>query len=104
MLPSEVRRLTTDSLVRVFPGAWKLLYFLRLPSRDGAPSLTILSLFLSVSFFPTSFRRQWAEFMGALYPLCAFRSSFVEFTLRSNVLFMNLLGRKCSPCPIPLPS
>src|SRR5574341_1110001 len=31
--------------------------FLRLPSRDGAPSLPLLSLFLSLIFFPTSFRR-----------------------------------------------
>ena len=29
--------------------------FLRLPSWDGAPSLPLLSLFLSFIFFPTSF-------------------------------------------------
>ena len=39
--------------------------FLRLPSWDGAPSLPLLSLFLSFIFFPTSFRRQWAAFLGA---------------------------------------
>ena len=39
MLPSVVPRLATDSAVRVFPGVWKLLSFLRLPSQDGAPSL-----------------------------------------------------------------
>ena len=39
--------------------------FLRLPSRDGAPSLPLLSLFLSFMFFPTSFRRQWVAFLGA---------------------------------------
>ena len=49
-LPSEVPRLATDSPVRVFPGVWKLL-FLRLPSREGAPSLPLLSLFLSFVFF-----------------------------------------------------
>ena len=32
MLPSVVPRLITDSAVRVFPGVWKLLSFLRLPS------------------------------------------------------------------------
>ena len=32
--------------------------FLRLPSQDGAPSLPLLSLFLSFIFFPTSFQRQ----------------------------------------------
>ena len=65
MLPSVVPRLATDSAVRVFPGVWKLLSFLRLPSWDGAPSLPLLSLFLSFIFFPTSFRRQWAAFLGA---------------------------------------
>ena len=30
--------------------------FLRLPSRDGTPSLPLLSLSLSLIFFPTSFR------------------------------------------------
>ena len=65
MLPSVVPRLATDLAVRVFPGVWKLLSFLRLPSWDGAPSLPLLSLFLSFIFFPTSFQRQWADFLGA---------------------------------------
>ena len=39
--------------------------FVRLPSQVGAPSLPLLSLFLSFIFFPTSFRRQWAAFLGA---------------------------------------
>ena len=56
MLSSEVPRLTTDSPGRVFPGVWKLLSFLRLPSWDGSLSLPLLSLFLSFIFFPTSFR------------------------------------------------
>ena len=104
MLPSEVPRLATDSPVRVFPGVWKHLSFLRLPSQDGSPSLPLLSLFLSFIFFPTSFRRQWAAFLGACCPLPAFRGCFVEFTQHSNVLLMNLWGRKWSPHPISLPS
>ena len=53
---------------------------LRLPSWDRSPSLTLLSLFLSFIFCPTSFRRQWADvFLGAWCPLPAFRSCFVEF-------------------------
>ena len=55
MLPSVIPRLTTDSAVRVFPGVWKLLSFLRFPSQDGSPSLPLLFLFLSFIFFPTSF-------------------------------------------------
>ena len=65
MLPSEVPKLTTDLPVRVFPGVWKPLSFLRLASWDGSPSLPLLSLFLSFIFVPTSFRRQWAAFLGA---------------------------------------
>ena len=38
MLPSVVPRLAADSAVRVFPGVWKPLLILRLPSRDRAPS------------------------------------------------------------------
>ena len=50
MLPSVVPRLATDSVVRVFPGVWKLLSFLRLPSRDGSLSLPLLSLFIFYIF------------------------------------------------------
>ena len=50
MLPSEVPRLATDSLVRVFPGVWKLLSFLRLHSQDGSPSLPLVSLFIFYIF------------------------------------------------------
>ena len=49
MLPSEVPSLATDSPVKVFPGVWKLLSVLR------PPSLSLLSLFLSFIFIPTSF-------------------------------------------------
>ena len=45
MLPSEIPRLTTDPPVTVFPGVWKLLSFLILPSWDRS-SLPLLSLFL----------------------------------------------------------
>ena len=93
LLPSVVPRLTTDLAVSVFLCVWKLLSFLRHPSRDGAPSLPLVSL-LSFIFFPTSFRRQWAAFLGACCPLPAFRGCFVEFTQHSNVLLMNLLGEK----------
>ena len=104
MLPSEVPWLTADLPVIVFPGVWKLLFLLRLPSLDRSPSLPLSSLFLSFIFFPTSFWRQWAAFLCAWCLLPAFRSCFVEFTQRSNVLSLNLWGRTWSPCPIPLPS
>ena len=51
MLPSEIPRLATDPPVRVFPGVWKLLSFLRPPSWDGSPSPPHLYLFLSFIYF-----------------------------------------------------
>ena len=54
MLPSVLPRLTTDLAVRVFPSVWKLL-FLRLPSRDRAPSLPLLSLLCLLYFFLSVF-------------------------------------------------
>ena len=74
------------------------------PPWDGSPPLTLLSLFLSLIFCPTSFRREWAAFLGAWCPPPAFRSCFVEFAHHSNDLLMNLWGRKWSPRPIPPPS
>ena len=55
-LPSEIRKLPPNLLVRGFPGGWKLP-LLRLPFRDGSPSLALSSLFLSFIFCPTSFQR-----------------------------------------------
>ena len=63
-LPSMIQKLSPGPLVRGFPGFWKLP-LLRLPSWDGSLSLTLLSLFLSFIFCPTSFLRQWAAFLGA---------------------------------------
>ena len=56
MLTSEVPRLATDSPVRVFPGVWKLLSFLRLPSRDGSLFLPLLSLFYLLYIFLPPFK------------------------------------------------
>ena len=58
----------------------------RLPPQDGSLSLTLLSLFLSFIFCPTSFWREWAAFLGAWCPLLAFRSCFVEFVQHSSDL------------------
>ena len=53
MLPSEVPGLATDSPVRVFPGVWKLLSFLRLPfPMDLRPCLFCLSFYLLYFFLP----------------------------------------------------
>ena len=78
--------------------------FLRLPSQDRAPSLPLLSLFLSFIFFLPPF-----EDNGLLFwvpdVLCQHSEVvFVDFIQRLNVLLMNLWGRKWSLRPIPLPS
>ena len=62
-LPSKIQKLPPDPPVRGFPGVWKFP-LLRLPSQDGSLSLALLCLFLSFIFCPTSFRRQWAAFLG----------------------------------------
>ena len=57
----------------------------RLPPQDRSLSLTLLFLFLSFIFCPTSFWREWAAFLGAWCPPPAFSScsafkwSFNEF-------------------------
>ena len=104
ILPSEIPKLPTYPLVRVFLGVWKLLLFHNSLPRTDLCSLPLLSLFLSFIFCPTSFRRQWAAFLGGWCPPPAFRSCFVELAQHTNDLLMNLWGRKWSRCPIPLPS
>ena len=72
------------------------------PGRVSIPNS--LTLFLSFIFCPTSFRREWAAFLGAWCPPPAFRSCFVEVAQHSNDLLMILLWWKWSSHPIPLPS
>jgi len=102
MLPSEIPKLPTDPPMRGFSTIWKRLHD-SLP-RMSLWSLTLLSLFLSFIFCPTSFWREWAAFLGAWCPPPAFKSCFVEVAQHSNDLLMNLWERKWSPHPIPPPS
>ena len=85
----EIWKLPPDPPVWGFPGVWKFP-LLRLPSWNGSPSLSLLSLFLSFIFCPISFRRRWAAFLGAWCLLLVVRSCFVKFAQHSNVLSMNL--------------
>ena len=73
----------------------------RIPPQDGSLSLTLLPVFMSVIFCPTSPQRELAAFLGALCPLPAFRSCFMEVLQHSNDLLMTFGGRKRSPRPIP---
>ena len=76
----------------------------RLPPQDGSLSLTLLYLFLSFIFCPTSFQREWPASLGAWCPPQVFTSCFVEVAHHSDDLLMNLWGRKWSPLSIPPPS
>ena len=99
MLPSEVPRLATDTPVRVFPGVWKLLSFLRLPPwRDLCPYLFRLSFYLLYFFLSPLEDNEMPFWVPDV--LC----QHSEYTHHSNVLSMNLWGRKWSPHSIPLPS
>ena len=91
MLPSVIPRLTTDLAVSV---SWYLetSLFLRLPCWDGAQSLPLLSLFLSFIFFPISFWRKWAAFLGAWCPLPAFRSCGIYWAFKCS--FDEFVGKK----------
>ena len=66
MLPSVLPKLGTDLAVRVFPGVWKLLSFLRLPSRDVTPSLPLLSLFFVFCVFSYLLLKTVGCFSGCL--------------------------------------
>ena len=72
------------------------------PGRSSVPP-SFVSFFV-LYIFSYLLSKTWVAFLGAWCPLPAFRSCFMEFTRCLNVLLMNLWGRKCSPCPTPLPS
>ena len=76
LFPSEISKLPTDPPMRGFPSVWKPPPS-RLLAQDGSPSLTLLSLFLSFIFCPTSFRREWAVFLAAWCLPPASRGCFV---------------------------
>ena len=108
MLSSEIPRLTTDPLVRVFPGVWKLFSFLRLPSQDRSPSLPLLPLFLSFIFLKTmgclsgclmSSARIQKLFCGICSEL---KCSFEEF-VGEKVVSPSYSSAILGPCPTPYP-
>ena len=94
MLPSVLPRLATDSAVRVFPGVWKLL-FLRLPSRDRAPSLPLLSLFFFVFYiFTYLFSKTMSCFSGCLMFSAGIQKLFCELYSAFKCSFDEFVGEK----------
>ena len=103
MLPSEVPRLATDSPVSV---SWCLetSLFFKTPFPGWSSVPTSFVSFFVFCIFSYLLSKTMGCFSGCLMSSAAFRSCFVEFTQRLNVLLMNLWGRNQSPLPIPLPS
>ena len=93
MLPSVAPRLTIDSAMRVFSGVWKPL-FLRLPSWDGALSLTLLSLFLSFIFFSYLLSKTMGCFSGCLMSSAGIQKLFCGIYSAFKCSFDEFVGEK----------
>ena len=93
MLPSVLPRLATELAVRVFPGVWKLL-FLRLPSREGAPSLPLLSLFLSFIFFSYFLLKTMGCFSRCLMSSVSIQKLFCGIYSAFKCSFDEFVGEK----------
>ena len=94
MLPSEVPKLTTDSPVRVFPGVWKPLSFLRLPSQDRSPSLPLLFLFLSFIFFSYLLSETMGCFSGCQVSSAGIQKLFCGIYSAFKCSFDEFVGEK----------
>ena len=91
MLSSVVPRLATDSPVRVFPGVWKLLSFLRLPSQERSPSLPLLSLFYIFSYLLS---KTMGCFSGCLMSSAGIQKLFCGIYSAFKCSFDEFVGEK----------
>ena len=91
-LLSKIRKLPPEPPVRGFPGVWKLP-LLRLPSRDGSPSLALLSLF---SFYILSclLSKTMGCFSGHLMSSASNQKFFCEVCSAFNCSFDEFVGEK----------
>ena len=95
MLSSVVPRLTTDSAVRVFPGVWKLLSFLRLPSWNRALSLPLLSLFFFFFYiFSYLLSKTMGCFSGCLMSSASIQKLFCGIYSAFKCYFDEFVGEK----------
>ena len=92
MLPSEVPRFATDSPVRVFPGVWKLLSFLRLPSRDVAPFLPLFGYYLLCFSYLLS--KTMGCFSGCLMSSASIQKLFCGIYSAFKCSFDEFVGEK----------
>ena len=93
MLPSEVLRLANDSPVGVFPGVWKLLSFLRIPSWDRSLSLPFASLFIFY-IFSYLLSKTMGCFSGCLMSSAGIQKLFCEIYSAFKCSFDEFVGEK----------
>ena len=82
-------------------GTTERLHF-TLPGRSSIPT-SFVSLFI-FCIFSYLLLKTMGCFSGCLMSSAGNQNCFVEFTQCSNVLLVNLWGRKWSPHPVPPPS
>ena len=93
MLPSVVPRLTTDSAVRVFPGVWKILSFLRLSSRQSSIPNSFVSLFVFY-IFSYLLSKTMGCFSGYLMFSASVQKLFCGFYSALKCSFDEFVGEK----------
>ena len=93
MFPSVLPRLATDSAVRVFPGVWKRLSFLRLPSQmDLHPYLFCLSFYLLYFSYPLS--KTMGCLSGCLMSSASIQKLFCRICSAFKCSFNEFVGEK----------
>ena len=93
MLPSVVPRLITDSAVRVFPGVWKILSFLRLSSRQSSIPNSFVSFFVFY-IFSYLLSKTMGCFSGYLMFSASVQKLFCGFYSALKCSFDEFVGEK----------
>ena len=94
MLPSVLPRLTTDSPVRVFPGVWKLLSFLRLPFQGRSSVPTSFVSFFVFYFFSYLFSKTMGCLSGCLMSSASIQKLFYGIYSAFKCSFDYFVGEK----------
>ena len=96
MLPSVLPRLAQTRQWGSESVSWCLetSLFLRLPSRDRAPSLPLLSLFLSFIFFSYLFSKTMSCFSGCLMSSASIQKLFCGIYSAFKCSFEEFVGEK----------
>ena len=92
-LPSEIRKLPPDQPERGFPGVWKFP-LLRLPFRDGSPSLTLLFLFFILYILSYLISKTMGCFSGCLMSSASDQNLFCGVCSAFKCSFNKFVGKK----------